>query len=340
MNEKKLLQKFLKNQCNAEEAERVDELLSNNPELLETIIPESEWQNHLKYFNDSDTNKSIYLKTVLLVVFIVLSFCVEYNYRNITNYTLTPRILSTNIYSNTSDSIKQIILSDSSIVALHQNSTFVENFTSRDIVRHINLIEGTLFVKVKKDKSRPFVAQSGTLQSTALGTEFTLTYNKSTANSSVDLKEGKLHVVDLKNSFNKSILYSGEKASITNNQWLTVHLNRINHKKNIVYSNHKDSYKRPQNIQVIEKNLIFDNTRLADILNFINNELDYPLAYNNKDIEKYAVSGKFPFKIDINSRIEEKEQTAIEIIELITKVNPLKIIKKHNTYILLTINNN
>jgi len=93
----------------------------------------------------------------------------------------------------------RIILSDNSVVWLNADSklTYKKGFT--DSIRYL-VLEGEAYFVVTKDVNRPFVVQSGTIKTIALGTSFNIRDYTDETFINVALIEGKVRVeTDLSN---------------------------------------------------------------------------------------------------------------------------------------------
>lgn len=107
-----------------------------------------------------------------------------------------------------------IHLSDGTHVILNSGSSieYEENFN--DSIRQIQLT-GEAFFTVARDTKRPFVVNTGDMQTTALGTSFNLHYRPESQINQVALVSGKVSVGFSNNkSLSKVVLESGEMAGI------------------------------------------------------------------------------------------------------------------------------
>ncbi len=86
-----------------------------------------------------------------------------------------------------------IRLPDGSTVILNAESTLRYNFQANDTIRYIEL-EGEAYFKVMKDANRPFIVQSGSVRTVALGTEFNVKSYANEATTNVSLNQGKVQV--------------------------------------------------------------------------------------------------------------------------------------------------
>ncbi|TKK71878.1 DUF4974 domain-containing protein [Ilyomonas limi] len=104
---------------------------------------------------------------------------------------------------------KKVLLPDSTTVMLNSNSSISWNSDYNSTNRLLSL-RGTAFFKVAKNPHKPFIVQSGTLFTTALGTAFYVQQSAADNTVAVSLLEGKISVEASKNT-DKSIVYPGQQ---------------------------------------------------------------------------------------------------------------------------------
>lgn len=97
---------------------------------------------------------------------------------------------------NPSRQVKRVVLPDSSEVKLYANSSirFSGDFSSKSREVHLS---GKAFFDVKKDPSRPFSVSGGGVQTTVLGTSFTIDTRTARRQTSVLLHTGKVVVASV-----------------------------------------------------------------------------------------------------------------------------------------------
>lgn len=338
MDKKKLFKKFLNNQCNSQEAELVSQLLMEEPHLLDELLSEEEWDNYLEEYEQSTVKKGMSWKKVFLLL-VIFSFSSILYLNNKQNQHIDMVVSADeDFFFNASDTDVQMTLADGSTVRLHPKSAFYASIDDLNPIRYIELLTGEMYVKVQKNFYKPFVAQTGETQVTALGTEFTLKHDASVDYSYVGLHEGKLKVNVNKTQSEKIILLPGEQVTYSDTQLqLTLNDSLVTQVRKEQAPAPQEVYKRPASITVDGRTIQMNQTKLSEALNFISQELDMPIAYSPKDVEGYHISGSFIVP-NANMDINMKEAKASEILSIITKVNPLILQQKHNTNILLNKN--
>lgn len=100
--------------------------------------------------------------------------------------------------------MQKLILADSSVVTVSSGSTFSYPKAFTKTERRVYLKKGKAFFEVKKDPEKPFSVESGDLQTTALGTSFTVQYNDIYRWEKVSLYTGKV-VIKPKDGTTKQI---------------------------------------------------------------------------------------------------------------------------------------
>ncbi len=117
---------------------------------------------------------------------------------------------------NTTGSDQEIMLSDSTIVLLKQNSHLVyENSFNQE--RREVFLYGEAFFQVKRDEMKPFVVYTGNLITEVLGTSFRVKENKESNTTEVSVTSGKVSVYtdgpEKKSKKNGFILTANQQVS-------------------------------------------------------------------------------------------------------------------------------
>ncbi len=117
---------------------------------------------------------------------------------------------------NTTGSDQEIMLSDSTIVLLKQNSHLVYEGSFNQEKREVFLY-GEAFFQVKRDEMRPFIVYTGNLITEVLGTSFRVKENKDSNTTEVSVTSGKVSVYadnnQGKDEKNGVILTANQKVS-------------------------------------------------------------------------------------------------------------------------------
>lgn len=94
---------------------------------------------------------------------------------------------------NTTGSDQEIMLSDSTIVLLKQNSHLVYENSFNQGKREV-FLHGEAFFQVKRDEMKPFIVYAGKLVTEVLGTSFRVRENKDSNTTEVSVTSGKVSV--------------------------------------------------------------------------------------------------------------------------------------------------
>ncbi|MBS1665653.1 MAG: FecR domain-containing protein [Bacteroidetes bacterium] len=174
---------------------------------------------------------------------------------------------------------EKILLPDGSTVVLYAGSTlrYPESF---DTNGRVLTLEGKALFTVAKDEARPFVVTAGDVETTVLGTEFSVVTNQ--AGVVVRLYNGKvrLHAKGLK--WKKDIvLIPGEQLDYMEKGALAV------------VSRWDKEEEEPAEVTepVVEQELVFDNEALPQVMDKLASCYHLNIAYNKKQIGNMYFTG-------------------------------------------------
>ncbi|CAN5815849.1 hypothetical protein BH11BAC3_BH11BAC3_16760 [soil metagenome] len=229
---------------------------------------------------------------------------------------------------NSSGKTREIILKDGTTVMLSNQSSisFREPFDHDR--RNIELLGKALF-KVSKDTTKPFTVFSGDIGTTALGTQFeVINYGKDKI-ITVRLLEGRVVVrsvdsakVKIKQSYylvpGQELVYNKQHASVIVR---SIHTLPVLIKKENGLKTMKDAPSLPTN--KLGEWYMFNNQSLVDIFNQLQNLFGVEIVYDKHQIEQFYFIGRF-----------SKTDSLQYILENITKINKLQLVKDNNRYII------
>ncbi len=344
MNRKPLIKKFLSDQCSAEEAKQVFSWLQEDPHLLDDLISEDDWTSYTNGETKASSSWGMGVKVLLICVFLGLVASLFQLKRDAPVITIQETLVAKpfQIFYNPFDTIKEYVLADQSHVRLQPGAMIQVDIKADQQIRHVRLLEGEAFFKVAKDVSRPFVVQTQALKTTALGTEFIVSYNGDQEKVSVKLLEGKVKVEQggEKYKLAAKVLVPGQQVESIG--YATMSLSQFpaskeTQRSGLAQSNNEDSsptvsYHYPTSIHDSGEWLLLDETSLSDIIQYINYELDNPIAYDSLMLRNYRIKGRF--KKNVTMSAQDKDLLANSILQLIVEMNPFELNKKYNTYIL------
>lgn len=187
---------------------------------------------------------------------------------------------------------KEVILQDGSIVMLNANSSI--NYSSEFITNRNVKLEGQAFFKVKRDEEFPFTVMANRIKVEVLGTSFDVnanTYTKPT----VSVVSGVVKVSDCHNKENNVIIRKNEQVVLSDN---TLNYAITDSKLDIAWTNNT---------------IHLRNNTLKETANIIENWYNIKIEFENKELEKLTISGKY------------KSEKIENIIKSITLLKDLKI---------------
>ncbi|HEY8935503.1 MAG TPA: FecR domain-containing protein [Cyclobacteriaceae bacterium] len=211
-------------------------------------------------------------------------------------------LLNTVVQNNERNSI-QIVLPDSSVVWLNSYSSLVYptafDKQSRDVT-----LKGEAFFDVKKGK-KPFIVHTQNMQVRVKGTRFNVEAYTNNPSAKTTLEEGKVELL-VNNSNKKYILKPGEQIIFN------APLNKISLKK--VKVDNFSAWK--------EKQLVFDNTPLEEIIPKLENRFSVAIAAD----KELATTERLSLTV--------QDETLDEVLELIKLASQLKVKKEKGQIIL------
>lgn len=199
--------------------------------------------------------------------------------------------------------IKQVLLPDSTVIALHHNSSISYPARYRGLQREVSM-SGKGYFQVARDPQHPFVVHTGSIDIQVLGTSFVVTDQPGDSLADVSVLTGKVNVSHEQRSI--AILTPSKGVSF----------NKKNHTsfgKNVNAS---------QLIAWADKQLLFDTTGLPQVFKALENRFNLVITANGNTIHRKVFTGEF------NSKDSLKD-----ILDIITVSTGLKYQYLNNTTI-------
>ncbi|ULT26655.1 DUF4974 domain-containing protein [Sphingobacterium sp. E70] len=106
----------------------------------------------------------------------------------------------------------------------------------------------------------------------------------------------------------------------------------VNFLPRLISTAKEKEYSYPMTIHQSTNWLEMEETSLSEIIQYINHELDMPVSYDSLLVRNYRLKGRF--RRNATMDLQDKTQLAESILQLIVEVNPFKLEKQQNTYIL------
>lgn len=156
-------------------------------------------------FDNHKTSGGTWMRKLKVAAAVLISLCSAWLLVTLLNST-GPQLVT---HETSPGERKVITLNDGSIVSLNSESSisFAKGFKgeTREIV-----LKGEAFFDVAKDSLRPFIVQTGTISTQALGTSFNINYPDEASEISVSLATGIVRVSD-KGEYRSEVLNPGEQ---------------------------------------------------------------------------------------------------------------------------------
>lgn len=316
-----LMAKFISGNCNEDEKKLIQQWIEQdikNQKLYEQMLSlwntptntdvdikidaKKAWEKLEKKIKHNQKNKKQYYWIMRIAAGIALLIGIFFIYQfmgNITQQPHTNDIPALISFSNKEVGAKQIILPDSSIVYLNQNSeiAYTHNYsTNRNII-----LKGEAYFEVRKDSAFPFSVCYNSNQIKVLGTSFNVKTDKQ-QNLITTVFSGRVALYNKKTE--KIILNKGEEG-ICKHDGLLEKNNNID--KNIL------AWKTGT--------LIFENDNLAYICETLSNYYHKTIIADNVSQNQYKLNTTFK---------KEKLENVLEIISYTLNLN---IINNNDTII-------
>ena len=190
--------------------------------------------------------------------------------------------------TNTTNKAMLVALQDGSTVNLFPKSTlhYSQPFTNNK--RQLFLI-GTAFFKVAKDKTKPFVVTTDSINTTALGTSFTIIAEKQSNQITVQLFTGKVMIskaVTSSYAFNTQYLLPGQQIQV----------DKATYAAEFSTFKLKDSDKKIEKYSMATMHdglMNFHQASLPEVFTTLQKQFKINITYNANELANMKFTGKF-----------------------------------------------
>lgn len=198
----------------------------------------------------------------------------------------------------------QVTLPDGTRLWLNADSriTYDENF--REATREVTL-SGEAFFEVAKDKSRPFIIHTPTIDIKVLGTEFNVRSYPKESTTETSLLHGSIEVTLNRQPANKIVLKPNEKLTVLNNNQQSEPERKGSLKKG---DNIRNSTELPL-VAISRLHFLDDDSLPAESL-----WMENKLAFDNESFEKVASKLERWYNVEVetkNAALKEKHFTGV-----------------------------
>lgn len=342
MNRIELIKKFLRNECSKEEEVLIDGILKEQPDLLDELLTEEEWNrpgplpdgdNHLReeiwagiHTALPSRKKILQLwKPLTIAASLILVFGLLYFRLHFVNAVKesTPNVyadIKFKTASNRTRGYLKFSLSDGTLITLYPGAaiSYSVNFNTN---RKIFLKTGKAAFEVAKDKNHPFTVWARDIATTALGTKFTV----ADLGKGVDVKlyEGRVVVDAFEKSRKKrsNFLKPGEQYSVS----LDKNIPELSTFNGNLNSTIDTSLGVMSNLtpDAIRQGMTMVNTPLNDVFKQLELVYQIKIIFQQHDVSKKYFTGSFSGK-----------ETPLEILQIITSINDITVRKNGSDYMI------
>ncbi len=331
MEKHELIKKFLENKCTEDEGARVEQYLASEPELLDNLLLQEEWDQFDNTAPDTSLKQEIWLGveaatrksanrrtlyTVLSVAASILLLIAAGMYIN-RQQASGPSHSNTSVFAAVSQEVRNysqrdstFTLPDGSIVTMDPLTTirFQQDFSGN---RTIHLLSGRAMFDVATDPVHPFVVLSGNISTTALGTRFLVDHSGRKVN--VQLFEGKVAVKYLGKQVQvyPTILSPGEQCFVNTT------LDGITVAPVLTTTPGREALRAGARLaEGKSSRLMFNNVPLNDAFDVLGELFGQQITYNIRDVEKMYFTGQFHVTDSLS-----------DILDVLSSVNGLSVEK-------------
>jgi transmembrane sensor len=341
-----LIERFLKNECTADEAEFVVAQLQDHPELLDDFLPMEDWDNiKHSYFLKNDKKEEILeqIRQELSInesrrqkywwLGIAASLLIMISLGIVLNKRGTPVAEKSDLVYNLvkinygTDDIP-LHIEDGSFILLKAGSEirYPEHFRGKDRTFYLR---GEARFSVAKDRNRPFNVHAGGTVTTAIGTDFTVVARVSDLRTKIVLHEGRVvvrpdrpqrfaHIKDI-------YLSAGEEVLWNRTTYLAVRSRTGANKFKAA-----PLLKLAGTTEISLTTITFKNQSLSNIYKMLDQQYTVSIRYKEKDIADRYFTGSF-----------QRDSLAPDhILQETALLNQLHIEKRDSTYYLSQQKNN
>jgi ferric-dicitrate binding protein FerR (iron transport regulator) len=337
-----LIQKFLKNECLPDEADRVADFLKNRPDLLDRYFDIEDWENapagllpeENKYLLKKRIDRSMvaksrvflikwsrYAAAAVLLAAILITFL-----RRAAN----PPVVSTmrHTIANMENANKDTTLPDGSLVRLTPGSrlSYGGDYLTN---RLVTMEQGLARFEEKKVKDQPFTVQAENIATVPVGTIFWVDNRIQKKEVAVILDEGivQLNSVDSSKKMRQVVLQKGQQVLI-NVETMEVTLTDSRTKqpapgRKIDARSPVDSGQPSTAIVWTNDKIQFNQAALPVVLDKIADQYNLKLVFDRKKIAKYHFTGEVYYN-----------DNAEKLIRNICDVDGLECLRKGDTLLI------
>jgi transmembrane sensor len=181
-----------------------------------------------------------------------------------------------------------IVLEDSSVVTLFPGSGIKYPLHFREGIREVYM-QGEAFFEVHKNARRPFYVYNNSIITHVLGTSFTVRADNITNNVVVDVRTGKVEVIENRELLERPAIAKVKGIILTPNQKVTYHESSGQFEATL--SDRPVPLTREKTMTIPAKNLVFDETPLSVVLKEIEDQFGIEIVVEDENILDHVFTG-------------------------------------------------
>lgn len=288
---KKLLDKFNRGKCTAEELAYLQKLMQDLNQQQGVPQPVGHLKQALwKKIEAQTLNQPRIVKlntTWLKVAAIVLIslFAGVFGYRMLTG----PKpadVIAYQVITAPKGRMKQVLLPDNTLVQLNAGSTIRCPVKFDAAKREVTLLTGEAFFEVKHDATKPFLVHTAGLTTQVLGTSFNIKFYHELPTIQVFVNSGKVEVHDRQHTL----------GMYTPQQQVTYNKQSQSFSRQTVIGDHALSW--------MHDDLILDNVEFNEVAVYLQNRYKVNFKYAGKKQTRQHYSVRFSNKLTINQVLD------------------------------------
>lgn len=344
---KEQIERFFRYQCSPAEADAVVRYFEQHPDELAKYMPEEEWIGY-EFKNELDSQSAgqllhniktrtigtavekkrpvIYYLAAAAAVIAIAFFGWQYLVKDEVPKEPGPAFQA-RVISNTTQQLMNIMLPDSSLVALSPNSIIMYKEPFQDNKRTVEL-KGEAYFEVVKNANRPFVVESYPLSTTVLGTVFSVKSFEKDRQIKVALFKGVVAVgnTDPGRPAVRAPFYLSPGDVLTYDKQ-NGQVRLITSKKAGTSSAGSEKGGDPQQLpdNTMDDNnwYMFNNQPLTGVLDQLSLLYNQKISYAAEDLEGLSFIGRI-----------DKTDTLETILHLIGRLNNLEVIREPHGFLI------
>ncbi|GAA4317805.1 hypothetical protein GCM10023149_15530 [Mucilaginibacter gynuensis] len=253
---------------------------------------------------ENSKRKRSLIRNIAVAASILLVLGAGWGFYTYQQYSQTQHFITVNVPQGKMYELK---LEDGTVIKLLSGSSlkYPEKFEKHQ--RRVHLMQGKAFFEVAHDSKRPFTVKSGELSTTALGTSFTVQYNKNYQWEKVNLYTGKVVIEHDPNGDHRTsgptFLTPGQAYEIKGREERNSSVTKFETATN----------------PMANGALLFASTPFEEAIYQISSYYQVRIRFNAAELKKHKVNGEF------------QNQSAQEVLHTLTQMYHLNLVRNNDS---------